>query len=49
MASMGITNPIQSLVLPLGDSLTIRLADGKIIKNIATRNTAEAIFNQSIY
>jgi hypothetical protein len=46
---MGITNPIQSLVLPLGDSFTIRFADGKSMKNIATRNTADAIFNQSIY
>jgi hypothetical protein len=26
----------------------MRLADGKIIKNIATSRTADAIFNQSI-
>jgi len=45
---MGKTKPIQSLLVPLGDSFTIRLADGKIMKNIAIRKTADAIFSQSI-
>jgi len=48
IAAIGIMKPIQSLALPLGDSFTIRFALGSIMKNIATRNTAEAIFNQSI-
>jgi len=45
---MGITKPIQSLLVPLGDSFTMRLADGKITKNIATSKATDAIFNQSI-
>jgi len=45
---MGMIKPIQSLELPLGDSLTMRLAVGNIMKNIAIRNTAALIFNQSI-
>jgi hypothetical protein len=46
--AMGTIKAIQSLLLPLGDSLTMRLADGKIMKNMATNRTALAIFNQSI-
>jgi hypothetical protein len=40
--------PIQSLALPLGEFFTICLAEGKMKKNIATRKTADTIFNQSI-
>jgi hypothetical protein len=46
--AIGTTNLIQSLMLPLGESLTILLAVGKIRKNMATRATADAIFSQSI-
>jgi hypothetical protein len=47
-AAIGKTKPIQSLLLPLGEFFTMRLADGNIMKNIATSKTAPAICNQSI-
>jgi hypothetical protein len=47
-AAIGTIKPIQSLVLPLGEFFTMRLAEGKMKKNIATRKIADAIFNQSI-
>jgi len=46
--AIGTIKPIQSLALPLGEFFTICLAEGKMKKNIATRKTADAIFNQSI-
>jgi hypothetical protein len=47
-AAIGTIKPIQSLVLPFGEFFTMRLAEGKMKKNIATRKIADAIFNQSM-
>jgi hypothetical protein len=46
--AIGTMKLIQSLALPLGDSLTKRFAYGKIKNNISNSNTAPAIFKQSI-
>jgi hypothetical protein len=47
-AAIGTIKPIQSLVLPLGEFFTMRLAEGNMKKNMAIRKIADAIFNQSI-